>query len=299
MIFNPSDLGTVAGGANENSIQPAVTSVQLPGLPYPSNLSPGSASTYMGKSGNSMTIGTGSHSFTASTGLPYVPGMVVDIASTAGAANHMMGQVTAYNSSTGAMTVNATTTGGSGSFSSWYVYGWYQALPPFSPPPAITPPTNANAMAMGYDSTNQNLYVLSTWAASDWSPMVYVYHVNDSGTVTTDTVTPGITSGQSGYGSISPSTAQTVTSGNPVSFTVTPVTGVIRPALLIPADRVGRAAGLFRALSYSVPSVTANCARDRNFAIDPFTITPTAGSNGSISPSTAQSVIMEPVEPLQ
>lgn len=195
MIFSPADLGAVAGGASENSIQPAITNLELPGLPYPSNLSPGSASTYMGTSSNSMTIGTGSHSFTASTGLPYVAGMVIDVASTAGATNHMQGQVTSYNSSTGAMTVNATSTGGSGTFSSWYVYGWYQGLPPFAPQVGGTPPFGASVMALGYDSTNQNLYVLSVWAASDWSPMVYVYHVNDSGS--SDTTPPAAPSGLS------------------------------------------------------------------------------------------------------
>jgi hypothetical protein len=67
----------------------------------------------------SLTIGTGSKSLTVETFKAYSIGSTVMIASSASPANYMVGQVTAYSTVTGALTVNVTSTAGSGTFASW------------------------------------------------------------------------------------------------------------------------------------------------------------------------------------
>ena len=76
---------------------------------------------YNATSTTSLTIGTGSKSLTVETGKGYVAGQAVLIAQTASPTNYMTGQVTSYNSGTGAMVVNVITTGGSGTFAAWTV----------------------------------------------------------------------------------------------------------------------------------------------------------------------------------
>lgn len=72
-------------------------------------------------SSSSVAIGTGTKSFTASTGSLLQVGQYVIVSSTASPANYMIGQVTAYNATTGALTVNVIATGGSGTIASWTI----------------------------------------------------------------------------------------------------------------------------------------------------------------------------------
>lgn len=76
---------------------------------------------FTGTSSTSTTIGTGSKSFTASTGRNWQIGQGVRVAYTTTPANYMDGQVTAYNSTTGALTVNVTATGGAGTQAAWTI----------------------------------------------------------------------------------------------------------------------------------------------------------------------------------
>lgn len=69
----------------------------------------------------SLAISVASKSLTIQTGKAYVIGQTLNIASAANPANFMAGQVTAYNSGTGALVVNATQIGGSGTFTDWVV----------------------------------------------------------------------------------------------------------------------------------------------------------------------------------
>lgn len=69
----------------------------------------------------SLTIGTGSKSLTIQTGKAYAVGQAVVIANTANPLNQMSGVITAHNSGTGALTVNVTSTNGSGTFAAWTV----------------------------------------------------------------------------------------------------------------------------------------------------------------------------------
>ncbi len=76
---------------------------------------------YNATSTTSLTIGTGSKSLTVDTGKGYAVGQAVMIASTAGPTNYLTGQVTSYDSGTGALVVNVTSVAGSGTVAAWTV----------------------------------------------------------------------------------------------------------------------------------------------------------------------------------
>jgi len=85
-------------------------------------------------SSTSATIGTGSHTFTVSSGMKIVNGAAVYIAPSKGSPNYMLGTVTSYSGTS--LVVNITATGGSGTFSSWATYSsghdlyqiWHQVV---------------------------------------------------------------------------------------------------------------------------------------------------------------------------
>jgi hypothetical protein len=72
-----------------------------------------------GTSTTSVTIGTGSKTFIAPTKRGWIVGGFLFAASAANPANYMNGQITAYNVTTGALTLNVTAVGGSGTFADW------------------------------------------------------------------------------------------------------------------------------------------------------------------------------------
>lgn len=78
---------------------------------------PGTSAT----STTALTIGTGSKTLTVQVDKAFAVGQFVVVANTAAAGNFMLGQITAFNSGTGSMTVNVAATGGSGTFAAWTV----------------------------------------------------------------------------------------------------------------------------------------------------------------------------------
>jgi len=80
---------------------------------------PGTSAT----STSNVAIGTGNKSFVTQTGKAFVVGMFVTIAHTGTPANWMTGQITAYNSGTGALDVNVTRigAGASGTQNAWTI----------------------------------------------------------------------------------------------------------------------------------------------------------------------------------
>jgi len=72
-------------------------------------------------SSTSLAIGAGSKSLTIETGKQFTIGQTVVIAYTTTPSNYMVGQITAFTSGSGAMTVNVLSTGGSGTFATWSV----------------------------------------------------------------------------------------------------------------------------------------------------------------------------------
>ncbi len=99
-------------------------------------------------------------------------------------------------------------------------------------------------------------------------------------TINTYTVTPSVSGSN---GTISPSTPQTVNYNTTTSFTVTPSAGYT-------ASVGGTCGGTLSGTTYTTNAVTANCTVIASFAINTYTVTPSAGANGTISPSTPQTV---------
>jgi uncharacterized repeat protein (TIGR02543 family) len=94
------------------------------------------------------------------------------------------------------------------------------------------------------------------------------------------TITPTV----GANGNISPNVAVTVDHGAGQTFTITPGTGYHILDVLVDGSSVGAVS------TYTFTGVTAGHTIEATFAINTYTITPTAGVNGSISPSSAVSV---------
>ena len=86
------------------------------------------------------------------------------------------------------------------------------------------------------------------------------------------------------HGAISPATPQTVTSGSTPTFAITPDTGYKVADVLVNGVSVGAVT------SYQFPAVMADRTISASFTLQTFTITPTAGAHGAISPATPQTV---------
>lgn len=69
----------------------------------------------------SLTVGLGAKSLTVQTGKGYLPGQEVVIAYTTTPTNRMSGSVTSYDAGTGALVVEVTATGGSGTQAAWTI----------------------------------------------------------------------------------------------------------------------------------------------------------------------------------
>lgn len=74
-----------------------------------------------GTSTSTLTVGTGSKSLTTQEGKAWVTGAWVYVFAAAAVSNYMVGQVTSYDTVTGALVVNVSAIDGSGSHSSWII----------------------------------------------------------------------------------------------------------------------------------------------------------------------------------
>ena len=191
------------------------------------------------------------------------------------------GAITSYTFSnvTAAHTISATfapgytitaTAGSNGSISP---SGAVTVIPGANQTFTISPNTGyyADVVVDGVDQGAITSYTFSNVTA--------VHTISATFALTTYTVTPSAGSG----GSISPSTAQTVSYDGTISFTLTPNTGY----------SIGSVTGCGGTLSgntYTTGPITGNCSVTAAFPINTYTVTPSAGSGGSISPSTPQTV---------
>ena len=105
-------------------------------------------------------------------------------------------------------------------------------------------------------------------------------NVTASFAVNTYTITPSA----GANGSISPNAAQTVNHGAEQAFTITPATGYHVADVLVDGSSIGAVT------TYTFTNVTGAHALTATFAINTYTITPSAGANGAISPNTPQTV---------
>ena len=93
-----------------------------------------------------------------------------------------------------------------------------------------------------------------------------------------------ITASAGSNGSISPSGSVMVSSGASQTFAITPSSGYKVAGVQVDGTAVGAVT------TYTFSNVTGNHTISATFASGPFTITPTVGANGSISPATAVTV---------
>ncbi len=105
-----------------------------------------------------------------------------------------------------------------------------------------------------------------------------------SATFSAQTTQYTITASAGSNGSISPSGSVAVNSGGSQTFAITPATGYQVSSVVVDGTSVGAVS------TYTFSNVTANHTIAATFAVDPFTITPTAGPNGTISPAAPVSV---------
>jgi len=115
----------------------------------------------------------------------------------------------------------------------------------------------------------------------DYRAQVDDVTLNCSG-VASHTVTAAVGSGS---GSITPA-SQPVDHGNSASFTVTPDTGwsvdSVTGDSCSPSDAGGG--------NWMASNITADCAVTADFQLNSYTVTPSAGAGGSVTPSTPQAV---------
>lgn len=103
-----ADASRIAAAASATAAAAsALTAVNAPGT--------------SGTSTTSLTIGTGTRTFTTQTGKAWVVGQFVMVSNSAAPLNWMIGYISAYNGGTGAMTVESQNTNGSGTAATWNI----------------------------------------------------------------------------------------------------------------------------------------------------------------------------------
>lgn len=116
----------------------------------------------------------------------------------------------------------------------------------------------------------------------------HLLYIADTGnhTVRTASPTPSywITASTGPNGTISETAAIPVSSGGSKTFTMTPNEGYHVANVIVDGASVGAVS------SYTFSNIAADHTISVTFAINTYTLTPSAGSNGAISPATAQTV---------
>jgi hypothetical protein len=143
--------------------------------------------------------------------------------------------------------------------------------------PTAEPTGTAYTVSVQTQPTGQTC-VVSAGSGASLSANVTTVSV----TCTTNTFT--VTASSGGNGTITPS-SQSVNYNATASFTVNPATGY-HVASVVGDTCTVTGSGT----SYSAANIQANCAVTATFAIDTFTLTYTAGANGTISGTSPQTV---------
>ncbi len=128
----------------------------------------------------------------------------------------------------------------------------------------------------GYHIANVQVDGVSAGAVTTYSfnDVTANHTISASFAINTYTVKPSA----GANGTISPNTVQTVNYNGTTSFTITPKAGYS-------AVMGGTCGGTLNGITYTTNPVTANCTVTASFLLNTYTITASAGPNGSISPS--------------
>ncbi len=227
----------------------------------------------------SMTVNYGASqtfTFTPATGYS-VAGVLADGVSVGAVTSYTFNNVTTSHTisvsfSIDAFTVTSSVTGSNGTISpSTAQTVTYNATTAFT----VTPSTGYTTVMGGTCGGTLNGTTYTTNVITANCTVVASFSIN------ANTITALVSSGN---GTISPGGSVGVNYGASQTFTFTPATGYSVSGVLVDGVSVGAVS------SYTFTNVIANHTISVNFAINTFTVTPSAGSNGSISPSTAQIV---------
>jgi hypothetical protein len=213
------------------------------------------ALTTNGTSTTSVAIGTGSKSFTTQTNLGYLVGMTLRLAFDS--VNYMTGDVTSYNTGSGALVVNVTSVVGSGTRTSWVItmaaVGASAAGSVSFTPAGNIAATNVQAAIQELDTeklsnsagavTGTNLESIITGATVGSSANIPVVTHDAKGRVTGTSTAQKITIG----------TSVATTSGTSIDFTSIPstvkritvlITGLSTNGSSIPMIQIGDSGGI-------------------------------------------------------
>ena len=138
----------------------------------------------------------------------------------------------------------------------------------------ITPNSGFHIQAVLVDGTD--IGASSQYTFNELSANHTIHATFASNPVTLHT----IVASDDGHGSISPKGNVTVIEGNNQNFTITPTAGYHIADVRVDGQSVGAKS------VYEFPNVTGPHTISASFAVNMFTITATAGSNGSITPGT-------------
>ena len=141
---------------------------------------------------------------------------------------------------------------------------------------------NAGCTFLSWDGDIEGIANISVAATSitingDYSILAIFSGSGSGGGGTTTSYSVTATAGANG--TISPAGTTTVTSGGSLAFTITPNTGYRVADVLVDGSSVGAVT------SYTFNGVVANHTISASFAINAYTVTATAGANGTITPA--------------
>jgi methyl coenzyme M reductase beta subunit len=145
--------------------------------------------------------------------------------------------------------------------------------------------------SLAFTATPGAGYAVNTWsvdgnAVRTGGATYTVSNVTANHTVSvTFTAAYTVTASAGAKGTISPSSAQIVNSGSSVTFTATPSTGYT-----VNGWSLDGSAAQTGGTTYTLSNVMANHTISVTFSILTYTLTPSSGSNGTISPNTAPTV---------
>ena len=125
MIVNAATATTQAGNASTSAgtatTQAGIATTQASNASASAASAAAIAGAFVGTSTSSLLIAIGSKSFTTQTAEQYTAGVFLSAVSAANTANFMFGQVTSYNSGTGALVLDVQVIGGSGTYGDWNI----------------------------------------------------------------------------------------------------------------------------------------------------------------------------------
>jgi hypothetical protein len=185
-----------------NAAASALTAVSAPGTSATST--------------TSVAVGLGSKSLTVETGKMLTVGASVKIASTATPTTWMHGDITAYNSGTGALVVNVTTINGSGTLAAWTVSLSAPAGVSTYPKQAISDKTAAYTLVAGDHATTIRTTSGTgdiTLLASATAGVGFIFNYVNETTVVRNVIRAGTDTFQGGESSIAvpPGSSVTIT----------------------------------------------------------------------------------------